>query len=244
MSVSMFKTRGYQPLVLAAAVHSEGATMLWRPTPPVIEWIQDDLFIRLTVLNRASRVLARLTILGNFIWQAGRPDLFLDADVFGMRVASDVPPSVRGRLPSGDGRRGGRLDMWFWVVTPIDISISPDTVRLQISAQIPVPVVFTVTVDGTEGRRVEVSVNGVVGGNSAIGTISLTDEAQGGPVWLERSGLSERVWRPTRPSPEGSVERCRFGVLQKERDIADAQAAILQQGPRELPSYLIENLAE
>ena len=59
-----------------------------------------------------------------------------------------------------------------------------------------------------------------------------------------RSGLSERAWRPARPSAEGSVERGRFGVLQEECDIADAQTAILQQGTREVPSDLIENLAE
>ena len=63
-------------------------------------------------------------------------------------------------------------------------------------------------------------------------------------VWGERSGLPERLWRATGPPAEGSVERCRFGILKKERDIADAQAAILQQGPREVTSYLIENMAE
>ena len=60
----------------------------------------------------------------------------------------------------------------------------------------------------------------------------------------ERSGLSERAWRPTGPPPEGPVERRRFGGLQKERDVADAQAAILKQGTREVTSHLIENLAE
>jgi hypothetical protein len=46
--------------------------------------------------------------------------------------------------------------------------------------------------------------------------------------WRRCSGLSERQWRPTRPPPERSVERGRFGILQKERDVADAQAAILK----------------
>jgi hypothetical protein len=40
------------------------------------------------------------------------------------------------------------------------------------------------------------------------------------------------------------MERRRSGVLQKERDVADAQAAILKQGTREVTSYLIENMAE
>ena len=63
-------------------------------------------------------------------------------------------------------------------------------------------------------------------------------------VWRERSGLSERLWRPTGPPSEGSVERRRFGILEKERDVADAQAAILKQGEREITSHLIENMAK
>ena len=61
---------------------------------------------------------------------------------------------------------------------------------------------------------------------------------------VKRSGSSEGLWRATRPPPEGSMERGRFGVLQKERDVADAQAAIVQQGTREVTSHLIENMAE
>jgi hypothetical protein len=40
------------------------------------------------------------------------------------------------------------------------------------------------------------------------------------------------------------VERGRFGILEEEGDIADAQAAILKQGAREVASHLIESLAE
>ena len=40
------------------------------------------------------------------------------------------------------------------------------------------------------------------------------------------------------------MERRRFGILKEERDIANAQAAILKQGARELTSHLVENLAE
>jgi hypothetical protein len=44
------------------------------------------------------------------------------------------------------------------------------------------------------------------------------------------------VRRPTGPPPEGSVERRRLGILEKERDVADAQAAILKQGAGEITS--------
>jgi hypothetical protein len=50
-------------------------------------------------------------------------------------------------------------------------------------------------------------------------------------VWGEPSGLPERLWRATGPPAEGSVERSRFGILKKARDVADAQAAILGAWP-------------
>ena len=56
-----------------------------------------------------------------------------------------------------------------------------------------------------------------------------------------RSGFSERA-ASTSPSPEGSWNAA-SSVLKEERDIADAQAAILKQG-RANRSDLIENLAE
>ena len=54
----------------------------------------------------------------------------------------------------------------------------------------------------------------------------------------------ERLWRATSPPPERSVERRRFGILEKEGDVTDAQAAILKQGAREITSHVIENMAE
>ena len=59
-----------------------------------------------------------------------------------------------------------------------------------------------------------------------------------------RSGLPERVRRPTRPPPERSVECGGFGILEKERDVADAQAAILKERAREITSNVIEDLTE
>ena len=63
-------------------------------------------------------------------------------------------------------------------------------------------------------------------------------------IWCERSDLSERVWRQTGPPPERSVERRSFGILEEERDVGDAQAAILKQGARDITTHVIENLAE
>ena len=57
--------------------------------------------------------------------------------------------------------------------------------------------------------------------------------------WCERSGLSERVWRQTGPPPERSVERRRFGILEEERDVADAQATrTMSVSPSATPTTL------
>lgn len=66
---------------------------------------------------RPDRVLVRLTLKGNFIWSTDAkrlfeqrtPGGFLDGDSF---RAPDDPNLL---LPSGDNRRGGDFEMWFWV---------------------------------------------------------------------------------------------------------------------------------
>ena len=65
---------GYQPLVVAAIPHANGSMLVWTPTPAVSAWLRDDLFRQVATLNRFPRILARLTILGNFIWQSGNPE--------------------------------------------------------------------------------------------------------------------------------------------------------------------------
>jgi hypothetical protein len=70
----------------------------------------------MTELGRGNRVLARLTLKGNFIWDQQNPDLYLDGEVFGTQAAGSNNTDIR--LPSGDGRRGGNFDMWFWLVPP------------------------------------------------------------------------------------------------------------------------------
>jgi hypothetical protein len=69
-------------------------------------------------------------------------------------------------------------------VPPITISISPEEVRLPFTERARLAM-FTVSIDGSEDTRVEMSVNGVVGGSAAVGTITLTDQAQG--TWTYRA---------------------------------------------------------
>jgi hypothetical protein len=70
----------------------------------------------MTELKRGERVLARLTLKGNFIWSAKDPNLFIDGEVFGNQIPGRAITDIK--FPSGDGRRGGDLEMWFWLVPP------------------------------------------------------------------------------------------------------------------------------
>src|SRR5262249_41046666 len=59
-------------------------------------------------------ILARLTLKGNFIWALDDPTVFLDGDAFGVGQAGTSNTSLD--LPSGNRRRGGDFEMWFWLI--------------------------------------------------------------------------------------------------------------------------------
>lgn len=101
---------GFQPLVLAAEVGAEGNVILWEPARETGTWLRDRLFQNIS--EDVERILVRLTLKGNFIWDEKRSDAYLDGEVFG--ALSRSGPELL--LPSGDGRRGGDFEMWFWLV--------------------------------------------------------------------------------------------------------------------------------
>jgi Family of unknown function (DUF6519)/Carboxypeptidase regulatory-like domain/Helix-hairpin-helix domain len=113
---------GFQPLLLAARVTVDDRTLFWTPIDAAQVWLTQRLFSILAQLGRGGRVLARLTLKGNFIWAENEPDRFLDGEVFGFRRDSD---RIDIHLPSGDGRRGGDLEMWFWLVPSQALPPSP-----------------------------------------------------------------------------------------------------------------------
>ena len=108
---------GFQPLILAASVTARENVILWEPFEDTTgPWLGNaTLFEQVESLE----ILARLTLKGNFIWDRERPRTYLDGDVFGVRGPGRVElvePSSELGLPSGDGRRGGDFEMWFWLV--------------------------------------------------------------------------------------------------------------------------------
>jgi hypothetical protein len=143
---------GYQPLILAATVTSELESIFWQVTGQSKGGI-DKLFGILSKQKReVQRVLARLTVKGNFIWGENNPNLYLDGEVFGVAASGGAVTAVK--LPSGDSRRGGDLEMWFWLVQskskPITVTLETESATVVAGEQLP----FTVTVDGTDNKGV------------------------------------------------------------------------------------------
>ena len=98
-------------------------------------------------------MLAHLVLLGNFVWQAGKPEIWVDGDLFGMREkAGETLPTV-GRWPTGDGRRGGNLHMWFWLTPPEHVTMTIDPVKANVTARGHQD--FNSSVTGTENRAVK-----------------------------------------------------------------------------------------
>jgi hypothetical protein len=102
----------FQPLILLASTQSESNNIIWEPALRTKIWLEKQLLQTMKTQGRGDRVLAHLTLKGNFIWARDDPDLFLDGEAFGQPGAA----ITNLRLPSGDGRRGGDFEMWFWLI--------------------------------------------------------------------------------------------------------------------------------
>jgi len=101
----------YFPMVLAGSVSCTGNVISWKADPQAQTFL-NQLIIQ--ALNERG-LLAHVTLKGDFIWSQNDPVLFLDGEVFG-RPPGTGSSNVSLRLPSGDRRRGGDFEMWFWLV--------------------------------------------------------------------------------------------------------------------------------
>lgn len=108
---------GFQPLILAAKVNAAKNSITWLPTPPTQAWLQQKLFSTMQEFKRGDRVPAHLALKGNFVWAQSDPTLYLDGEVFGFQQGS----TTEARFPSGNGVRGGDLEMWFWLVSSFEL---------------------------------------------------------------------------------------------------------------------------
>ena len=181
---------GFRPLILAAELRAEKNVILWRPAELTGAWLRDRLFQK---FRGTERILARLTLKGNFIWDDERPDAYLDGEVFGIRRSGGA--EIELRFPSGDGRRGGDFEMWFWLVSQTLIldSVTLDRDRVTGGTQAmrgTVSILGTAPADGAPVKLASsnpnvVSLPGSVrieaGGSSAsfaVGTVAVRTDTQ------------------------------------------------------------------
>lgn len=148
---------GFQPLVLGATVNSELEAIFWLATKECEAWLGKLFDVLVKQKRQTSRVLARLTVKGNFIWSEKIPDLYLDGEVFG--VAANAGAVTAVKFPSGDNRRGGDLEMWFWLVegkaADVRVTIKPETATVALGKSVD----FTVTAEGTDNKKVDLSLD-------------------------------------------------------------------------------------
>lgn len=101
---------GTIPLTLDGIVRVDGKQILWQPTDAVARWLLGQ-FRKLIIGAQLDRLLLHLTLKGDFVYAAGDPTLDADAEAFGVLHGGTLDAG----LPTGDGRRGGTLDLWFWL---------------------------------------------------------------------------------------------------------------------------------
>jgi hypothetical protein len=120
---------GFLPTVLAMTPTLEGSDIVLRPSTEAVTYLGRTLE-SLTGTDEPRELLIRLKLLGNFLWGGDQP-IYLDGDSFSRWPEDGNTPVLR--LPSGDGRRGGNFEMWFWLVPKIGrptIDPTIDVIRL------------------------------------------------------------------------------------------------------------------
>ncbi len=99
----------YQQVALRATVGAANQFITWAPTAEARSLMSS---LPAQIPANDPGVLARLTLKGNFIWDQSTPPRYLDGEVLGVRASTNTTAL---KLPSGDRRRGGDFEMWFWL---------------------------------------------------------------------------------------------------------------------------------
>jgi Family of unknown function (DUF6519) len=121
---------GYLLMKVPGSVGSNGSTISWQPTPGASALLKQ---LVSGIPSNDPGILTRLTLKGNFIWDRATRSLYLDGDPFG--VPGGGGSNVSLGLPSGDKKRGGDFETWFWLVAtpppPVEvasISVNPSQI--------------------------------------------------------------------------------------------------------------------
>jgi hypothetical protein len=96
----------FQPSILNGNVEVDGKVITWRANADnILPWLNQ-------ILEESRFLLAHLSLKGNFIWAQKDPNSYLDGEAFGFGGNGNIDL----RLPaSGDGKRGGNFELWFWI---------------------------------------------------------------------------------------------------------------------------------
>jgi hypothetical protein len=89
-------------------VSLEGGTIVWRPGRAAQQWLNTPTDVVLKRLH-ARQLPVHLTLKGRFVYEAGKPEVNVDGEAFGLVEGAEFHEV----LQSGDGRRGGDLELWF-----------------------------------------------------------------------------------------------------------------------------------
>ena len=183
----------YFPIVLAGSVSCNGDVISWRAG----DQAQTLLNQLLTAALNERGLLGHLIVKGSFIWSKDDPTLFLDGEAFGQ------PPqggntNISLQLPSGDRRRGGNFDMWFWVVqapsfvtamqadppSPINIG---DTTTITITLSSPAPAGKSITLTGDSAS---ISITGEVATSPPAFSVDVAVQTGARSVTVTATGAS------------------------------------------------------
>jgi len=109
---------GFAPFVVNAGVtlSDDSTTIQWRPIDCAAQRVRSMLAVW-------DPILVRLRVMGRFVWSQDDPRRFLDGAVFGFNRGSS---NTDIRLPSGEGRNGSDLEMWFWLTSDDDAESLPE----------------------------------------------------------------------------------------------------------------------
>jgi hypothetical protein len=166
----------YFPIILGGSASSDGSLISWKAGTQA----QTVLNQLLAVSPNERGLLAHLIVKGDFIWSQDDPTLFLDGETLGQRSPGSNT-SVALRLPSGDRRRGGDFDAWFWIVAapsfvtgiqanppgPINLG-DATTITMTLSSPAPASSVITLTLNNAN-----LSIPGAVPGSDPTLTVNV-----------------------------------------------------------------------
>lgn len=114
-------------LTLAGEQKADGEHIIWALTNQAADWLPREILAYQERL-RIERLLARLTVKGNFIWAQDKPGFYLDGETYGI-PAENGSIGLDLKQGSGNGRRGGDFEMWFWLTSSAprqpDIEVTP-----------------------------------------------------------------------------------------------------------------------